>query len=73
MLLQKEKKDFIQEYVGRHMIYQTVCTTVLSNSRDLLAVWYISTFKIEKLEFRGERQGNKGFRKKLEAFVLFCR
>lgn len=66
----RKKKDFIQEYVGRHVVCQTVCTTVLSNGRDLLAVCCISRFKVEKLECRGECLGNKGFRKKWR--LLFC-
>lgn len=47
-----------------------LCTTVLSNGRDLLAVCCISRFKVEKLECRGECLGNKGFRKKW--WLLFC-
>lgn len=71
-LLQKKKKViFILEYVSRYVICQNVCVTVLSSARSLLGIWCISTFKVEKLEFRGECQGNKGFRKKWRILICF--
>lgn len=45
------------------MVCENVCVTVHSSSRSLLGIWCISTFKVDKLELRGECQCNTGFRK----------